>query len=72
MPELGKLLLFAGLALAGVGALLWLAPQIPWLGKLPGDLRFERPGLRIHVPLASSILISLVLTLALNCLARWR
>lgn len=72
MADLGKLMLFAGLALAVVGALLWLAPQIPWLGKLPGDLQIERPGLRIHVPIATSILISLILTLVLNLIARWR
>ena len=65
-------MLFAGIALALLGALLWLAPQIPWLGKLPGDLRIERPGLRIHVPIASSILISVILTLVLNLIARWR
>lgn len=72
MADLGKLMLFAGLALAVVGALLWVAPQIPWLGKLPGDLQIERPGLRIHVPIATSILISLILTLVLNLIARWR
>lgn len=72
MAELGKLMLFAGIALALLGALLWLAPQIPWLGRLPGDLRIERPGLRIHVPIASSILISVILTLVLNLIARWR
>jgi hypothetical protein len=72
VAELGKLLLFAGVALALLGALLWLAPQLPWLGKLPGDLRIERPGLRIHLPIASSILISVILTLVLNLIARWR
>ena len=72
MAELGKLMLFAGIALALLGALLWLAPQVPWLGKLPGDLRIERPGLRIHLPIASSILISVILTLVLNLIARWR
>jgi hypothetical protein len=72
VADLGKLMLFAGLALAVVGALLWVAPQIPWLGKLPGDLQIERPGLRIHVPIATSILISLILTLVLNLIARWR
>jgi hypothetical protein len=72
VAELGKLLLVAGIALALLGALLWLAPQTPWLGKLPGDLRIERPGLRIHLPIASSILISVILTLVLNLIARWR
>lgn len=72
MPELGKLLLIAGSALALTGALLWLAPQIPWLGRLPGDLRIERPGLRIYLPIATSIVLSALLTLILNWIGRWR
>jgi len=72
MAELGKLLLLAGIALALLGALLWLAPGVPWLGRLPGDLRIERPGLRIHLPIATSILLSVILTLILNAFGRWR
>jgi len=72
VADLGKLVLVAGIALALLGALLWLSPQIPWLGKLPGDLRIERPGLRIHLPITSSILISAIATLVLNLIARWR
>jgi hypothetical protein len=72
VPELGKLLVIAGIALGLVGALLWLAPALPWLGRLPGDLRIERPGLRIYVPIATSIVVSLILTLILNVIGRWR
>jgi len=72
VPELGKLLLIAGIALAFTGALLWLAPQIPWLGRLPGDLRIERPGLRLYLPIATSIALSVLLTLILNWIGRWR
>lgn len=57
------LLLTGGLIL--LAGLLW-----PWLsrlplGRLPGDLVFGRPGMRFHIPLASSILVSLVLSLLL-------
>jgi hypothetical protein len=72
VPELGKLLVIAGIALALVGGLLWLAPQIPWLGRLPGDLRIERPGVRLYLPIATSLALSVLLTLILNCVARWR
>jgi hypothetical protein len=72
VPELGKLLFFTGLALAIAGALLWLAPQVPWLGRLPGDIRIERPGVRIYVPIVTCIAISLILTLVLNLIGRWR
>ena len=64
-----RLLILAGLLLLAVG-LVW-----PWisklgLGRLPGDIRIERPGFTCLVPLASSILLSLLLTVLLNVIAR--
>ena len=42
---------------------MWLlAPSIPWLGKLPGDIRIERENFRFYFPVVTCILISLVLT----------
>jgi len=70
--NLGRLLFWLGVSFAIVGLLLQLAPQIPWLGKLPGDIRIERPGFRFTFPLATCLLISVVLTLLVNLLARLR
>jgi len=61
MAQLGRLLVGIGLVLVVVGLVLWLVPGMSWLGRLPGDLRIERPNLRVYVPLTSSILVSLVL-----------
>jgi Protein of unknown function (DUF2905) len=61
--DLGRLLSLFGLAMLVVGALLWLAPDLPWLGRLPGDIHIERPGLRIVVPLGTCLLLSIVLSL---------
>ncbi len=58
-----KLLIIAGLALVALG-LLWMAGERFGLGRLPGDFVFERDGLRIYVPVATSLLLSLVLSLA--------
>jgi membrane protein implicated in regulation of membrane protease activity len=63
MSDVGKLLVLAGLALAGVGALLWLGPKVPWLGRLPGDFSVERPNFRFYFPLTTCIIASLLLTL---------
>jgi hypothetical protein len=41
------------------------------LGRLPGDIRIEREGFSCFMPLASSILISVLFTLAINLIARW-
>ena len=52
-----------GGALVLVGALLSLGGKLPWLGRLPGDIVIERENFRFYFPLATSILISIVLSL---------
>jgi hypothetical protein len=68
----GRLLFWLGLSFVAVGLILQLAPQIPWLGKLPGDIRIERPGFTFTFPLTTCIVISVVLTLVANLFARLR
>ncbi|RJX31799.1 MAG: DUF2905 domain-containing protein [Desulfarculus sp.] len=66
LPYLGKLLFILGLALVGVGALLWLAPKVSWLGwlgHLPGDINLKGERFSFYFPLATSLVISGVLTL---------
>jgi hypothetical protein len=46
-----------------VGLAWILAPPIPWLGLLPGDIRFERQGYRFYFPLVTCLLLSLSLSL---------
>lgn len=59
----GWILLVLGLILAGVGLVWILAPSIPWLGRLPGDIRIERENYRFYFPLATCLLLSLLLSL---------
>ncbi len=66
----GKLLLISGLVLAMIGGLMWLLARVDILGRLPGDLHIERGRLSCLIPLASSILISILLTVVLNIIAR--
>jgi hypothetical protein len=70
LDALGRTLLILGLVIAGLGGLLLLAGWVPWLGRLPGDLSFERGNVRFYAPLATGLLISVVLTVVLNLLAR--
>ncbi len=58
----GWLLVVAGLIAVGVGVVWLLAPSIPWLGKLPGDISVERENFRFYFPVVTCIVISLVLT----------
>ena len=52
---MGPTLVVVGLAVAAVGGLIWLG--LP-LGRLPGDLAFERGGVRVYVPITTSLLVS--------------
>jgi hypothetical protein len=70
LPQLGRGLVAVGLVLLLVGAALMLGPRVPWLGRLPGDILIERPGLRFYFPLATCLLLSLLLTGVLWLLRR--
>jgi hypothetical protein len=67
LGSLGRMLLALGALLAIAGALLLLAERFPGLriGRLPGDVRIERGNFRFYFPLATSIVVSAVLTLLL-------
>ena len=70
LETIGKLLLVTGGVLILVGGSLWLLSRVGFLGRLPGDIRVERPGFTCLIPLATSILLSIVLTVLLNIIVR--
>lgn len=70
MHELGRLLALVGGGLLLVGLLLMIIGRVPGLGRLPGDLVIERDGFSCVVPLATMVVVSLLLTLVLNVLVR--
>ena len=72
LEPVGRSLLLIGLIVAAVGLVLILAPRVPFLGRLPGDITFQRDGVTVVVPLATMLLISLVLTIVLNLFGRGR
>jgi hypothetical protein len=59
----GWALLVLGLVIAGIGLVWILAPSIPWLGRLPGDIGIERENFRFYFPLVTCLLLSLMLSL---------
>ena len=59
--SLGPALVTAGVVLVLVGLLAW-SGALSWFGRLPGDVRIERPNVRVYVPITSMLLVSLVLT----------
>jgi hypothetical protein len=65
MTELGKFLVIAGLILAAVGALLWSGLAKGWLGRLPGDIHYNKGNFSFYFPILTCLLFSALLTLIL-------
>lgn len=66
MSDLGKTIIFAGIILIVVGLIVSVMGKIPGIGKMPGDILVKRENFTFYAPIASSILISIILTLLLN------
>ena len=72
MESVARALVIGGVVLVALGLLLYASPSIPFLGKLPGDLRVERPGFRLYIPFTTCVLISLILSAVLWLFSRLR
>ena len=71
MTEISRYLFIIGIIITIIGAALWLAGRyLPWLGNLPGDIRYESDNVRLYFPLATMVIISIVGTIILNILIR--
>ena len=60
---LGKMLILLGVFIILIGLLLLIGEKIPWIGRLPGDIIIKKERFTFYFPLATSILISIILTL---------
>ena len=69
LAAIGRVLVLVGLVTAALGLVLALADRVPFLGRLPGDISIGGDGWAIYVPIATMIVLSLFLTLALNLVA---
>jgi hypothetical protein len=65
LPQLGKLLIVIGGVTAVLGMVLLFSGKIPWFGRLPGDFHFRGKHVSFYFPLATSLLISIILTIIL-------
>ena len=71
MQQVGKMIVLAGLVLLAIGGLLYLLGRLG-LGRLPGDISFGGRNWGVYLPIGTSILISIALTVILYVLARLR
>jgi hypothetical protein len=66
LPQLqpfGKLLIITGAIIVIIGVVLLFADKIPFIGRLPGDIYIKKKNFTIYIPLATSILLSILLSL---------
>ena len=75
LTGIGRWLVFIGLALIVIGGVLWALGKLPFLyrlGRLPGDIYYQSQDKRVTIafPMVTSLLISLILTVILNVVAR--
>ncbi len=70
-PSLGPVLIIMGLVIVLIGLGVW-SGALSWFGRLPGDIRIEREGMRVYIPLLSMLLLSVLLSLILYLFNRLR
>jgi hypothetical protein len=70
MGDLGKLLIVVGGLVVAIGVVLVVFGRVPWLGRLPGDLHVQRGNWSFYFPLATSLLLSVVLSIVLWLIGR--
>ncbi len=71
MEDIGKLLIVLCVAIVIIGGVLLLVGRVPFLGKLPGDFTFSSGNVTCFFPLATMIILSILLTIILNVIARF-
>ena len=67
----GLAIVVAGVVIVLVGLLVWTG-ALSWFGRLPGDIRVERPNVRMYVPITSMLLVSVLISLVLAIVRRFR
>jgi Protein of unknown function (DUF2905) len=70
VSDVGKILVAFGLLIVLAGVVLLLVGHVPWIGRLPGDIHIQRGNFTFYFPLATSLLLSVVLTLLLYLVGR--
>jgi hypothetical protein len=63
IQHIGKVFIILGVIIIAIGGLLLLSGKLPWIGRLPGDILVQKKNFTFYFPLATSILLSLLLTL---------
>jgi hypothetical protein len=66
MSHFAKFFFILGAVFFAIGLILMIAPKFPWLGRLPGDILIRKKNFTFYFPLATSIILSIILTVLIN------
>ena len=69
---MGKVLIIFGIVLILAGLVIQYADRIPFLGKLPGDIVYERDNVKVYIPITTSIVVSIILSLLFYLIGKLR
>ncbi len=72
MGELARVMILIGTVLIVIGLVMLVVPRVPFLGKLPGDILIKKEHLTFYFPLATSIVISIIISLILYLINKFR
>ncbi|VAV84802.1 hypothetical protein MNBD_DELTA01-1887 [hydrothermal vent metagenome] len=70
MAATGKFIFIIGIILAAVGLVLIYGPKVPLIGRLPGDVFIKKGNFTFYFPLATSVIISIIVTFILYLISR--
>lgn len=72
MQQFAKILILAGAVLMLIGIVLFFGKHIPFIGRLPGDIHIDRPNFKFYFPITTCIILSILLSLILYIISRFR
>ena len=72
MGELARVMIIIGVVLIVIGLVMLVLPRFPFLGRLPGDILIKKEHLTFYFPLATSIVISIIISLILYLINKFR
>jgi hypothetical protein len=73
MDQFGRMIVLVGIILVVVGLVMTFLDRIPFLGKLPGDIHIKRGNFQLYIPVVTSIVLSVLISLLLTVASRfWR
>lgn len=72
MGEMAKIIIVIGLVLVLIGVAMLFIQKVPFLGKLPGDILIKKENFTFYFPLTTGIIVSIIISLILYIISKFR